>query len=91
MGNCKYCDLKDEHGGQYFAMHHFCNILEGANIASETLVGTYLRIRELDGKSCITVSVPFETDAGKQGFGFAGKEIKYCPFCGRKLGEYAES
>lgn len=91
MGKCKYCDLKDEHGGEYFAMHHFSKISEDANIALETMIGTYLRIRKLDGNPCITVSVPYETDEGKSHNGVAGKEINYCPFCGRKLGENAES
>lgn len=91
MENCKFCEIDKEFGGEYFAMHHFSKISEDANIALETMIGTYLRIRKLDGNHCITVSVPYETDEGKSLIGVAGKEINYCPFCGRKLGEDAES
>lgn len=30
MSKCRYCELKDEHGGDYFAMHNFNGVSEDA-------------------------------------------------------------
>lgn len=85
MENCKFCEIEKEFGGEYFGLNKFTNVADECVFPLDSLVMSYLRLRKIDGKPCITASMPYVTKDNEQGFGIVSTVIKYCPFCGRDL------